>query len=288
MADPVVSTQWLAERLEDPDLRICDVRWYLPNSGRRGIEEFRAGHLPGAVFVDLDRDLAAPDDGRAGRHPLPEPAAFETAMRRAGISRRSRVVAYDDAGGSTAARLWWLLRAHGHAEAYVLDGGLQAWRREGRPLSTGDERLAPGDFVSRWNPATAVDLEELRRALREGALLLDARAAERYRGEVEPVDPRAGHVPGAVSAPFSASLGPEGTFLPPEELRRRFSALGAGQRPVLVSCGSGVTACHLLLGLERAGLARVGEARVYAGSFSEWARRPELPVATGDAPGRPV
>jgi thiosulfate/3-mercaptopyruvate sulfurtransferase len=283
----LVSTEWLAARLSDPAVRVCDVRWYLPGSGRRGADEYAAGHIPGAVFVDLDHDLAARDDGRAGRHPLPDPTAFQTAMRRAGIGARTHVVAYDDAGGSVAARLWWLLRASGHAQVSLLDGGITTWKAEGRPLERDLPKVPPGDFVSRWNAESAIGLEDLRDALRGGAVLLDARARERYRGDTEPVDPRPGHIPGSVSAPFSENLA-AGRFLPADALKKRYAALLPAQGEVIASCGSGVTACHDLFALDLAGVLPFPRARLFPGSYSEWSRRRDLPVALGDDPGEPA
>ena len=191
----LVSTAWLADHLADPAVRICDVRWYMPATGRKGADEFAAGHLPGAVFVDLDRDLAAPDDGTAGRHPLPGRAVFVAAMRRAGIGPGTHVVAYDDAGGGMAARLWWLLRAHGHESVSLLDGGITQWNREGKAVEREVRAVAPGAFESIWRADAAIDLNEMRKALREGAIVLDARSGDRYRGESEPVDARPGTFP---------------------------------------------------------------------------------------------
>jgi thiosulfate/3-mercaptopyruvate sulfurtransferase len=268
-----MSADWLAEHRDDPDLRVIDLRWYL--DGRSGRAAHEAGHVPGAVFVDLEGDVSG-HVPNAGRHPLPTPEAFQRAMRAAGVSRGSTVVVYDDSGGGTAARLWWLLRYFGHESAAVLDGGLAAWPG---PLVTGPEAAPPGDFVA--GPPRrelAVDYEEVRQ-LPEGSVLLDARAPERYRGEVEPVDPRAGHIPGARSAFFRGNLDGRQRFLPPDALRRRYEELGAGDGSrVVVYCGSGVNACHDLLALERAG---IEGARLYAGSWSDWSNRPEAPAATG-------
>lgn len=282
----LVSTEWLAGHLRDPSVRVCDVRWYLPTTGKRGATEYAAGHIPGALFVDLDTDLAAPDDGSAGRHPLPSPERFVAAMQRLGIGPETRVVAYDDAGGSVAARLWWLLRAHGHERVSLLDGGLPAWVKEGRSISKDAVPVAAGHFVSHWNPKAVVDLADVRAALKTGAVVLDARARERYRGDVEPVDARPGHIPGAVSAPFAENLR-DGRFLPSEELRGRYAGLLRAGQPVIASCGSGVTACHHLFALDLSGVAPFGDARLYAGSYSEWARRRDLPVAVGEGPGDP-
>lgn len=283
----LVTTGWLADRSSDPSIRICDVRWYLAGSGRSGRAEYEKAHIPGAVFVDLDIDLAGPDDGRAGRHPLPAPEAFAAAMGRLGIDGTVHVVAYDDAGGAAAARLWWLLRAHGHEQVSLLDGGWSAWLAEGRPTDPAPVTQVPRRFESRPVLRAALDLDGVRAAVRGGALLLDARAPERYRGETEPIDPRAGHIPGALNAPLAKNLEPDGRFLQPGELAVYYRGLGADRLAVVASCGSGVTACHTLFALDHSGVAPFPSARLYAGSFSEWSRRTELPVATGEDPGEP-
>jgi thiosulfate/3-mercaptopyruvate sulfurtransferase len=204
---------------------LLDVRWRL--GGPPGNERFRQGHLPGAHFVDLDRDLAAPP-GAGGRHPLPEAAAFEAAMRRAGVSDDRPVVAYDENDSTAAARAWWLLRHFGHQQVQVLDGGYQAWLAADQPIETGPApAAAPGTFTARPGHLPLLDADGAARMAREG-VLLDARAAERYRGEVEPVDPVAGHIPAAVSAPTSQNVGPDGRFLDPGALRARFTGLWAG------------------------------------------------------------
>lgn len=277
---PLVSTGALAARLGSPALRVVDVRWYL-DPARRGRDAYAAGHVPGAVFCDLEHDLAGPGGRRGGplgRHPWPSPEHFARAMGQLGIDGGSEVVAYDDAAGATAARLWYLLRAHGHERVTVLDGGLARWLGEGRPLETAVPAITPAVFTPRFDPHRVVDKAEL--LARPPALLLDARAAERFRGEVEPVDPRSGHVPGAKSAPFTGNLTAEPlpVFRPPAELRARYQALGADREEPVVYCGSGVNACHDLLALELAGL----RGRLYAGSWSEWSSDPALPVATGE------
>jgi thiosulfate/3-mercaptopyruvate sulfurtransferase len=281
--DPLVGTGWLAREMERgaPDLRVVDVRWYL-DPARKGRDAFRAGHLPGAVFLDVDEDLSAPGGGRglpAGRHPWPDEAQVARVMARAGIGRGVRVVAYDDGPGSVAARLWYLLRAHGHDDAAVLDGGLAKWTAEGRPLSTEDARVAPAAFTGRLLPGFVVDKAEMVRTHR-ARLVLDVRAAERYRGEVEPIDPRAGHVPGARSAPWTGNVTSDAApvMRPAEELRARYEALGARHGRPVVYCGSGVNACHGLLALHLAGLSGA----LYAGSWSEWSSDPALPAAIGE------
>ncbi len=283
----LISAADLDAHLDDPDLRIADVRWSLaaPAAGRVA---YAAAHLPGAVFVDLDTVLTAPDG--PGRHPLPDPAAFAAALGALGIGRKHRVVAYDDAGGTVAARLWWMLDALGHPRTAVLDGGIAAWRAAGLPLTAEapayppvpeKERVDTGGDAHTW-PRT-IDRAAL--IPRLGALtLLDARAPERYRGDTEPIDPVAGHIPTAVNAPTASLLAPDGRFLAPDALAARFAALGAaGERPVVVACGSGVNACQLALAMRAAGLPGP---LLYSGSYSDWSRS-RMPVATGDAPGEP-
>jgi thiosulfate/3-mercaptopyruvate sulfurtransferase len=278
--DALVHTDWLAERLGTPDLRIVDVRWYL-DPARKGREAYRAGHLPGAVFVDVDADLSAPGGGRglpAGRHPWPDEEQVGRVMGALGIGPGVTVVAYDDQSGAVAARLWYLLRAHGHEAVAILDGGIAKWLAEGRPIEEVEPVVAPRVFGGRLRPGFVLRKDEMIGAHR-GRLVLDARAGERYRGEAEPIDPRAGHIPGARSAPFAANLSndPTPVFLPSATLRDRYTALGAGREEPIVYCGSGVTACHDLLALHLAGLG----GRLYAGSWSEWSSDPSLPVETG-------
>jgi len=281
---PLVTPDWLAERHEDGHTVVVDVRWYL--QGKRGIDEYRTGHLPGAHFLDVEGDLSsAPGPGRPGRHPLPSAETFARALARIGVRADSVVVAYDDTGGATAARLWWLLRYFGHDIGRVLDGGIQAWVASGRALETATPEVShtpPLQLVTR--PELVVDKSRVREMTerREG-LLLDARAAERYEGKVEPIDARPGHIPGAKSAPFAANLtGPGGRFLSGDELARRYAALGVEtKRPVVAYCGSGVTACHDILALA---IARHENALLYEGSWSEWAADATLPAALGKDP----
>jgi thiosulfate/3-mercaptopyruvate sulfurtransferase len=259
---------------------VLDVRWRL--AGPPGIESYRAGHVPGAVFANLDRDLAAPP-GAAGRHPLPAAEDFQAAMRRAGVSRVSRVVVYDDADSTAAARAWWTLRYFGHDRVQVLDGGYRAWTRAGQPVSIADPTPAPGDFTAVPGGMAVLDAPAAAALARSG-VLLDARAAERYRGETEPVDPVAGHIPGATSAPTTANVTADGRFRDPAQLREQFAALGvtgAADQPVGAYCGSGVTAAHEVLALRLAGLG----AALYVGSWSGWVANPDHPVATGPQPG---
>jgi thiosulfate/3-mercaptopyruvate sulfurtransferase len=282
--DALVSTAWLAREIRDGrskrGLRIVDVRWYL-DPARRGREAWRAGHIPGAVFLDMDEELSAPGGGRglvSGRHPWPSEEQVARVMSAAGIGPGVRVVAYDDSSGSTAARLWYLLRAHGHDKVAVLDGGVAKWQAEGGALSTEAEPVEPAVFIARLRPGFVLRKPEM---VREHArrLVLDARVDERYRGESEPIDPRAGHVPGARNAPWPGNLTSDAVpvFRSPQELRRRYEALGAGREEPVVYCGSGVTACHDLLALHLAGL----RGTLYAGSWSEWSSDPALPAATG-------
>jgi thiosulfate/3-mercaptopyruvate sulfurtransferase len=254
---------------------LLDVRWRL--GGPPGLDTYREGHLPEAVFIDLDRDLAAPP-GPGGRHPLPDPAAFQEAMRAAGVSQDRPVVVYDDRDATAAARAWWLLRYHGHENVRVLDGGYQAWLAAGLPVSKADPAGPPGDFTARPGHMPVLDAAGAQSTARTG-LLLDARTGERYRGEQEPVDPVAGHIPGAVSAPTAGNVNPDGTFRSPAELAARFAALGAGSQagPVGAYCGSGVTAAHEVLALAVVGL----PAALYVGSWSNWITDPARPVATG-------
>ncbi|MFI6346185.1 sulfurtransferase [Streptomyces sp. NPDC050560] len=274
---PIISPTELARETAGPNPPVLlDVRWQLGAPSQR--PAFLAGHLPGAVFVDLDRDLAAPP-GPGGRHPLPDLGRFGAAMRAAGVSAARPVVAYDGGQGWAAARAWWLLRWSGHPSVRVLDGGLAAW--EG-PLETGEPRkrdAAPGDFVPVAGERGLLDAAGAAERAASG-LLLDARAGERYRGEVEPLDPAAGHIPGAVSAPTAENVAADGRLRPAAELAERFRKLGARDAPVGVYCGSGVSAAQEVLALAVAGI----EADLYAGSWSEWSSDPARPVATGPGP----
>ena len=277
MIPPVVdSTQLdLWRRTRPGAVVVADVRWYL--DGRSGRAAYEAGHLPGAVFVDLDRWLARPGAPEEGRHPLPAPEVFAAGMSELGIADDGVVVAYDDQGGVIAARLVWLLRVTGH-DAALLDGGLSG---SAGPLSTEPVHPQPTVFTpSPWPQERLADLDD---ATAPGATVLDARAPDRYRGEHEPIDPRAGHIPGAVNVPCRENLDPTGRFLPVDLLRERLRTAGVQAGADVVSyCGSGVTACHNLLALELAGL---GQGRLYAGSWSAYSNTPGRPVATGDAPG---
>lgn len=287
----LVDGGWLAANLAGPDAQrvaVADVRWYL--DGRSGREAHRAGHIPGAVWLDVDTDLSGPVGPGSGRHPLPTPGALLAALDAAGIPGDAAVVAYDDASGSIAARLWWMLHALGR-EVAVLDGGIDSWPGA---LETGD-RSRPhhsGDATTHtepdggWPAGLVVDTDGVDAArCTPATVVLDARSAERYAGAPNPADPRPGHIPGARSAPWQGNLDPStGRFAAPEVLRRRFEDLGVGPgTDVVASCGSGVTACHDLLALHLAG--HPGAARLYPGSWSAWAADPDRPVATGPDPG---
>lgn len=279
----IISASDLASALAEPRPPVLlDVRWQLSLATAAGAAPFdgraahAAGHIPGAVFVDLDRELASAPGGN-GRHPLPDTEVFGAAMRRAGVSADRPVVVYDGGQGWAAARAWWLLRWTGHPDVRVLDGGLAAW--EG-PLETDVPEPAEGDFVPKPGALPLLDADGAAALARSG-VLYDARAGERYRGEVEPIDPVGGHIPGAVSAPTTENAGPDGRFLPAAQLRARFTALGAADgRDVGVYCGSGVSAAHEVLALAVAGI----PAALYVGSWSEWSSDPSRPVAVGPDP----
>ena len=275
MTGPLVAAADLAAAIASAEPPVVlDVRWRL--TGPPAIDDYRAGHLPGAVFVSLDDDLAGPP-GEGGRHPLPDATSFEAAMRRYGVSDGRPVVVYDEADATAASRAWWLLRYFGHSSVAVLDGGFRGWVAAGLPVTADVPAPSPGDFVARPGGLPVLSASEAAVVARDG-VLLDARAVERYRGEVEPIDPVAGHVPGAVSAPTSGNVSSSGHLLPADSLRARFAALGVGAgAPVGAYCGSGVTAAQVVLALEVAGYAGA----LYAGSWSEWIRDPARPVETG-------
>jgi thiosulfate/3-mercaptopyruvate sulfurtransferase len=275
---PIVSVDWLHAHLADPSLRIVDVRWSL--IGPPGREQYADGHVPGATFVDADRELSARGEG-PGRHPIPAPDRLAALLGAHGIGDGTPVVAYDDAGGSIAARVWWLFRHFGHdGDVAVLDGGLAAWTAAGGPLTKEPTRREPATWTPRGPRADVADATAVSDRSPE-TLVIDARAPERYRGEHEPIDPAAGHIPGALSAPWAENLGPDGRFLPPADLRRRFAAMGARDGAVIAYCGSGLSATHDLLALELAG---IRGATLYEGSWSDWASDPARPVATGATP----
>lgn len=245
-----------------------------PDAGRA---RYLEAHLPGAHYVDLNRELSSAVQVHGGRHPLPSPEAFAGVMRRAGVSAGTRVVAYDDNRGAFAARLWWLLRYFGHDAVQVLDGGLGAWREAGLPLSSELPVVPEGDFTAWPREGWVLGVDEVRRIAECGeAVLVDSREPDRYRGLVEPIDPVAGHIPGAINLPWVSAVGADGRFLSVAEQRARWQSLPAGER--VIYCGSGVTACANLLALAIAG---EPAARLYAGSWSDWCSYPDLPVASG-------
>lgn len=262
---PLIDPAELARRLGE--VKLFDVRWSLTDPGH-GRNAYLAGHIPGAIFVDLDEDFADPPS-TSGRHPLPTVEEFAATLGRLGVSPGDEVVAYDDAGGSVAARVWWMLRSVGHQASRVLDGGYQAWVGEGRQVETGQRSPVETDYPDPERFTGVVGWEEL-----DDRIVLDARAPERFRGETEPVDPKAGHIPGAINIPLTSNLTSEGRFLDPGALAGLY--VDVGDRPV-VACGSGVNACHLALAMVVAGRDLPD---VYVGSFSEWSRR-DLPVETG-------
>lgn len=280
--EPLVSIAAVANALDDPALRLVDCRWYLgrPGDGRLAYD---GGHLPGALHVDVDTDLAASTG--PGRHPLPSPATFVERLAGLGIGDEHVVVAYDDCGGWVASRLWWMLDDLGHRSVAVLDGGIGAWTAAGLPLTTEEPSWPVARLTLRDSWTGVVDREGLVAAL-GSVRVLDARAAARYRGEVEPIDAYPGHIPTAVSAPTDGNLGSDGRFLSGDELATRYRSLGADgtQGEVVVSCGSGVAATHDALAIRLAGLPA---ARLYPGSYSDWTQN-GLPVATGDEPGDPI
>ena len=258
---------------------VLDVRWTLAEPDGR--DAYRAGHVPGAVYVDLDHELADHSVVGAGRHPLPSEAAFTAAMRRWGLRDGDTVVVTDDVGNQSSARAWWLLRHAGVADVRMLDGALAAWRAAGHPLETGDVVPDPGDATAHFGHMPLIDIDGAAAFSNDG-VLLDARAAERYRGEVEPIDPRAGHIPGAVSAPSSDNLDADGRFLDPGALRERFAAVGVRPgEPVAAYCGSGVTAAHEVAALAIAGT----DAALFPGSWSQWSNDAGRPIATGPEAG---
>ncbi len=281
----LISTSELAERLGDPKLRILDARWYL-DPKKKAIDAYSAGHIRGAFFADLENDFAGPGGkrgGSLGRHPFPPPAQVQNVIRLFGITPGVKVVAYDDEAGAMAARVWYVLRAYGFDDCDVLDGGLTKWVSEGREITNQPPSISTmTDFVVSPRPGLVLSKADLV-AEQENALVLDARSEARYRGDTEPIDLRAGHIPGALNAPYTLNLtsGPNPVFKSAAELRSHFEALGVtDEKEPVVYCGSGITATHDLLALHVAGF----KGRLYGGSWSEWSSDPSLPVATGDKP----
>ena len=276
----LIGTADLARHLGDPAFVIVDVRHDLGKPDTYGVETYAQSHVPGAVFAHVDRDLSAPTTGRNGRHPLPSPEAAAAVFGRLGIDARKQVVAYDQGGGVYASRLWWMLLWLGHENAAVLDGGFAKWTREGRPVEREPRTATASKFVPAGVRPT-VNAAGIAASLpRHDLVLLDARAAERYRGDVEPLDPVGGHIPGALNRPHSRNVATDGTFRPAAELRAEFDAMLHGRSPgdVVNYCGSGVSACHNILAMAIAGYPLT---RLYPGSWSEWCADPKRPVARG-------
>lgn len=283
----LISVEELAARIarRDDDLVICDVRFDLADHDR-GRRDYDAAHIPGARFVDLHHELAVHDGSSptgGGRHPLPNTTQFAEVLERNGISPTSFVVAYDDAGGAVASRLWWMLRSVGHQHVAVLDGGYPAWVSAGESVEAEVLTVSRSVYpvVSTWSGVVSAD--DVVVAIESGRTVVDSRAEIRYRGDTEPLDPRAGHVPGAVNIFHGGHLGDDGLHRPVQELRDRLNSVDLGHQPI-VYCGSGVTACHNLLIMCTLGIAEPGEALLYPGSWSEWSRDEQRPVATGDTP----
>jgi thiosulfate/3-mercaptopyruvate sulfurtransferase len=269
----LISVDDLAARIDGADVLVCDVRFHLADHGQ-GRREYESAHLPGAAFVDLHTELAGGPGG--GRHPLPRVEDFVALLGRLGVSPATFVVAYDSAGGAIASRLWWMLRSIGHGQVAVLDGGYDAWVAAGHPVTTEVQRRPVTEYPAVPGWTGIVDADAVAQAVELGATVIDARAPERFRGEHEPLDARAGHIPGAVNRFHAENLGPDGRHRPLPELVERFA--GVGESPI-VYCGSGVTACHDLLAMSLVGLTG---ARLYPGSWSEWSADPERAVAVGD------
>jgi thiosulfate/3-mercaptopyruvate sulfurtransferase len=277
----LVTTQELADHLDDPRWVVFDVRHDLADV-EKGRRAYDAGHIPGAYFLHLDRDLAGPKDGSNGRHPLPDMRRLAKKLADHGVAPGTQVVAYDDAGGSFAVRLWWMLRWLGHERAAVLDGGFPLWAKEGRPVEAEAPTPRKGDFTPRADTSAAVDVHYVERTRGDDKVsLIDARAPDRYAGRVEPIDPVGGHVPGAVNRFWQKNLRADGRFKPAHELRDEFRRLLGEADPsrVVHMCGSGVTACHNIFAMTLAGLPA---GRLYPGSWSEWCADPSRPVARGD------
>ncbi|OGQ04078.1 MAG: hypothetical protein A3F82_07020 [Deltaproteobacteria bacterium RIFCSPLOWO2_12_FULL_44_12] len=270
----LADTQWLSNHLNDPNLRIVDCRYVLskPSDGKKAYLE---SHIPGAIHLDIDQDLAAREG--PGRHPIPRTTDFSITMSNAGIDQTITVVAYDDVGGAYAARLWWLLRYFGHEKVALLNGGWTKWATEGRPVTKEVPKIKARSFKASPHPDWVVNKEQVKKMIPcENCLLIDARSPERYRGEVEPIDKKAGHIPGAKNAPFANNVDPTTKeFKNVEELKKQFETLGVKQAKEIISyCGSGVTACHNIFVLKLLGL----DAKLYEGSWSDWSNDPNLPA----------
>ncbi len=282
MHSTLIDVHTLHRHYQDPDWRVIDARFSLADANQ-GAREYAEGHVPGAVYAHLDDDLSGPImRGETGRHPLPSVDRAATVFSRLGIDESVQVAVYDGAGGSVAARVWWMLRWLGHDAVAVLDGGWPAWTGAGLPVTRDVPEVAPRTFVPSVRAHLASDAYGVDRHRNDAAwVVLDARTPERFRGEMEPIDPVAGHIPGARCASFDENLGEDGCFRAPEELRRRFEDLLSGvpvERAVHY-CGSGVSACHNLLAIAHAGL---GDAVLYPGSWSEWITDEDRPIGTGE------
>ncbi|RKP44107.1 sulfurtransferase [Cohnella endophytica] len=276
----VVPVKWLFARLYEPDIVIVDCRFTMgkPDAGRTAYEE---EHIPGAVYLDLERDLSAPveEDGHGGRHPLPDIAELAARLGKVGISNESRVVAYDDQGGAMASRLWWLMKYLGHENVFVMEGGFTAWKNAGLLTSSEQKVLIPARFLATVQHNMLVEVEEVRESLgKAGVVLVDSREAPRYRGEVEPLDRVAGHIPGARNFFWAEGRRADGTWKSADEQRERFASLSQ-EDEIIVYCGSGVTATPNVLALREAGFVRV---KLYAGSWSDWISYADNPIATGE------
>lgn len=278
MYTTLIDCDTLHRHQQDPAWIVVDCRFDLmhPQAGRAA---YFAGHIAGAVYADLSRDLSAPESPTSGRHPLPDPEKFVQQLGHWGINNRSQVIVYDAGNGGYAVRLWWMLRWLGHEAVALLDGGLAAWQAQELPLTTQLAHPAPTQFTPAMRTDSEVNMAQVQDGIQDGTLVVvDARTAVRYAGEMEPIDPVAGHIPTALNYPFEANLDAQGRFLSPEQLRARFADLATRPERVVHMCGSGVTACHNLLAMEIAGLSG---SKLYAGSWSEWVRHNENPVTKG-------
>ncbi len=278
----IISVEDLNKNLNTQDWLIFDCRFILKNP-EGGLKKFNQGHIPGAQYADMDKDLASPMTSTSGRHPLPNPDEFINKLQSWGVNNTSQIICYDDMSGAFAARMWWLLKWLGHNDVAVLDGGIDKWTANNLTLETDTQQKAAGSFSGQANNDMWVDVEFVQKELAENNItLLDARSAERFTAKDTKTDPVAGHVPGAMSYPFAENLSKQGVFLPLEELQKRFAPmlLSSEKKEVINMCGSGVTACHNLLAMS---IAELPMSRLFVGSWSEWIKDKSRPVATGDA-----
>jgi thiosulfate/3-mercaptopyruvate sulfurtransferase len=275
----IVPMNWVLARLYEPDVAIIDGRFQLADR-EAGLRSYRDGHIPGALYLDLEQDLSAPVSDHGGRHPLPDPNELAAKLGKLGIRRSTRVVAYDDQGGMVASRIWWLLRYLGHPQVYVMDRGFSAWRAAGYPVTADPPAVrVPAPYEAQVQPHMLADVDDVREASQTGrACLIDSREPKRYLGVEEPIDPVAGHIPGAVNRFWRDNLTEDGRWRPVQELAQRFADLPR-DRELIVYCGSGVSACPNVLALDEAGFCNV---KLYAGSWSDWISYPENPVAAGE------